>query len=174
MSQDGRDNETAGAVTTTLELRLEEVSPANDVTQAPAPIVAVERPGPLGLPRTFWVLSGGMLINRLGGAVFMLLAIYLTRERGMRTELAGLVISLNAAGGLLAGPLGGALADRLGRRATLLAGTALSGALMLALGFARSTIAIVAIAPLLGFFTDVCRPPLQALATSLRTPFDMA
>ena len=52
-----------------------------------------------------------MLLNRLGGAVFFLLGLYLTRERGLRPELAGLVISLYAAGGLVAGPVGGALAD---------------------------------------------------------------
>jgi MFS family permease len=104
--------------------------------------------------------------------VFFLLGLYLTHERGLTPEVAGLVVSLYAAGGLLAGPVGGWLADRAGRRLTLLAGTAASGALMLALGGARSTGAIVALAPLLGFFTDVCRPPLQAAVADLVPPED--
>src|SRR5216683_1024305 len=87
---------------------------------------------------------------------------------------AGLVISLYAAGGLFAGPIAGALADRVGRRATLLAGTAGAGALMLALGFARSTTAIVALAPWLGLFTDACRPPLQAAVADVVPPEDRA
>ena len=51
----------------------------------------------------------GMLLNRLGGTIFLLLGLDLTRERGLSAELTGLVISLYAAGGLLAGPLGGLL-----------------------------------------------------------------
>lgn len=167
---DSSGEEIAGAsITTTVELRLD-VAPAND--NAPRPARA--RVGVLGLPRTYWVLWGGMLLNRLGGTVFFLLGIYLTRERRLGAELAGLVVSLNAAGGLFAGPVGGALADRIGRRATLLFGTSLSGALMLALGLARSTTEIVVVAPLLGFFTDICRPPLQAAVADVVPPGDRA
>jgi MFS family permease len=154
---------------TALELAVRVApAPANDVT----PLTRIDRAGPLGLPRVYWALWAGMLINRLGGMVFMLLGIYLTRERHLAPELAGLVVGLNAAGGLFAGPVGGALADRMGRRATLLAGTAISGLLMLALGGARSIAGIVAIAPLLGFFTDLCRPPLQAAVADVVAPAD--
>ena len=153
----------------TLDLRAR-VVPAND-TVTVSPVAGV---GPFGLPRAYWTLWCGMLLNRLGGAVFLLLGLYLTRERGLSPELAGLVISLYAAGGLLAGPVGGALADRLGRRTTLLAGTAASGAFMLALGGARSTTTIVVLAPLLGFFTDLCRPPLQAAVADLVPAADRA
>jgi MFS family permease len=116
----------------------------------------------------------GMLLNRLGSTIFLLLGLYLTQERRLSAELTGLIISLYAAGGLLAGPIGGTAADRLGRRPTLLVGTAASGALMLALGFARSTAAILAIAPLLGFFTDACRAPLQAAVADVVPPRDRA
>jgi MFS family permease len=149
-------NGTTTPLPATLELR-PLVAPANDTVAC-----SVKRPGLLGLPRTYWMLWAGLLLNRLGGTIFFLLGVYLTRERGFAPETAGLVISLYAVGGLVAGPVGGALADRSGRRATLLACTAAAGALMLALGFARGTLAIVILAPLLGFATDGCRPPLQA------------
>lgn len=149
------------------------VAPANDI--GPAPRVGRDgRVGPLGLPRTYWMLWSGMLLNRLGGSVFFLLGLYLTRERGLRSELAGLVMSLYAAGGLLAGPVGGALADGVGRRLTLLGGTAASGLFMLALGGARSTLSIVVLAPLLGFCTDLCRAPLQAAVADVVPPEDRA
>jgi MFS family permease len=125
---------------------------------------------PFGLPRTFWVLWSGMLVNRLGGSVFFLLAVYLTHERGLSPELAGLVISLYAAGGTVAGPVGGVLADRVGRRATLLLGTSCAGTLMLSLGFARTTGVIVALAPALGFFSDLNRPALQAAVADVVSP----
>jgi len=143
-----------------------------DVQEAPsgarAPAAATS--GWFGLPRTYWVLWGGMLINRLGGSVFFLLSIYLTRERHLSTEMAGLVMCLYAAGGVFAGPLGGVLADHFGRRPTLLLGTGCAGTLMLALGFARSNVTIVALAPFLGFFTDICRPPLQAAVADVVAP----
>ncbi|MEA2700885.1 MAG: hypothetical protein QOI66_5156 [Myxococcales bacterium] len=147
------------------------MSPSSDserqqtLTPTPIPTPAAPAPqddGPLGLPRMFWVLWSGMLLNRIGGSVFFLLALYLTGERGLSSELAALVIGFYALGGLVAGPVGGALADRVGRRVTLLVGTACAGTLMLALGSARTTATIVVLAPLLGFFTDLCRPPLQA------------
>ncbi|HEY8924048.1 MAG TPA: MFS transporter [Polyangia bacterium] len=163
------EDESHEATPATLDLRARAV-PANDT----ATVRPVAGAGPFGLPRAYWTLWCGMLLNRLGGAVFFLLGLYLTRERGLSPELAGFVISLYAAGGLLAGPVGGALADRFGRRATLLSGTAASGAFMLALGGARSTETIVALAPLLGFFTDLCRPPLQAAVADLVPPADRA
>jgi MFS family permease len=176
MSQsDDRDDETAAALPVTLEFYLDG-TPANDVTPSGpiAPQGLRRGAGPLGLARAYWVLWGGMLLNRLGGTVFFLLGIYLTRDRRMSPELAGLVISLYAAGGLLAGPVGGALADRAGRRTTLLAGTTIAGTLMLALGLARSTAVIVALAPCLGFFTDLCRPPLQAAVADIVPPAERA
>ncbi len=165
MSQNKLENGSAGAVPIRIALQ-PEVAPANDIDCGLS--------GPLGLSRTYWMLWCGMLLNRLGGTIFLLLGLYLTRERGLTPELTGLVISLYAAGGLLAGPIGGSSADRFGRRPTLLVGTAGSGALMLALGLARSTAAIVAIAPVLGFFTDACRAPLQAAVADVVPPRDRA
>jgi MFS family permease len=165
MSQNKLENDSAGAVPVRIALQ-PEAGPANDIDCG--------RIGPLGLSRTYWMLWCGMLLNRLGGTIFLLLGLYLTQERGLTPELAGLIISLYAAGGLLAGPIGGTSADRFGRRPSLLVGTAGSGAFMLALGFARSTAAIVAIAPVLGFFTDACRAPLQAAVADVVPPRDRA
>ncbi|HEX9576149.1 MAG TPA: MFS transporter, partial [Myxococcales bacterium] len=57
-----------------------------------------------GMPRAFWILWTGALINRLGGFVMPLLALYLTGERGLRVEEAGFIVSLLGAGVLCAGP----------------------------------------------------------------------
>ena len=165
MSQNKLENGSAGAVPIRIALQ-PDAAPANDIDCGLF--------GPLGLSRTYWMLWCGMLLNRLGGTIFLLLGLYLTRERGLSPELTGMIISLYAAGGLLAGPIGGTSADRFGRRPTLLVGTAGSGALMLALGLARSTAAIVAIAPVLGFFTDACRAPLQAAVADVVPPRDRA
>jgi MFS family permease len=140
-----------------------------------APAAATAAPGRLGalvaawagLPRAFWVLWVGTFVNRLGGAVLPFLAVYLTAHRGFSQDQGGLVVGLYAAGSMIAGPLGGSLADRIGRRPILLAGTALAAATMLALGMSTGSLAVLLLAPLLGFFTDLCRPALQAAVADL-------
>src|SRR5574341_515736 len=72
-----------------------------------------------GLPRAFWVLWFGMLVNRAGNFVLPFLAIYLTQARGLSPAQAGIVLALYGAGAAVASPLGGYLADHAGRRATL-------------------------------------------------------
>jgi MFS family permease len=124
----------------------------------------------LGLPRTYWLLWAGMLVNRLGGAVFPFLSIYLTRDRGLPVDLAGLVVGLYAVGGMPAGPVGGTLADRFGRRPVMIVGTVLAAVTMLALGFARGTTAIVALAPALGFCTGLAAPALHAAIADVVPP----
>ena len=73
-----------------------------------------------GLPSTFWYLWTGTLINRLGSFVLIFLAIYLTQERDFSASQAGLVIGLWGVGGAVGTTVGGTLADRWGRRPTLL------------------------------------------------------
>ena len=120
-----------------------------------------------GLPRIYWILWTGALINRLGGFVMPLLALYLSGPRGLAIQQVGLVISLFGAGTLCAGPIGGFLADRVGRRRTLVFAL-VSGALaMLHLAFARAPLHIAAAAFLLGLFGDLYRPAVSAAIADL-------
>jgi MFS family permease len=127
-----------------------------------------------GLPSTYWYLWTGTLVNRLGSFVVPFLALYLTRERGFRVEEAGLVVSLHGAGGVLAGLVGGMMADRVGRRTTLLAGLWLGSAAMLSLGFARATWHISLSAFLLGLLGELYRPAVSAAMADVVRPEDRA
>ena len=120
-----------------------------------------------GLPRVYWFLWVGTLINRLGNFVVPFLALYLTQERGMTLEQAGLVAALFGAGSLAAGAVGGVLADRLGRRASMMIGLAGGGAAMLHLGFARSPFHVLIAALVLGFVGDLYRPAVWAAVADL-------
>ncbi len=144
------------------------------VAQAPPELArtAAYPAGAMGLPRAFWFLWVGTLVNRLGGGVLPFLAVYLTTARHFSVTVAGGVVASHAAGCTLAGPVGGVLADRYGRRLTLLGGTCLAGATMLALGFARSAAAVATLAFLLGFFTDLCRPAMSAAVADIVPPAD--
>lgn len=127
-----------------------------------------------GLPRTYWVLWTGTLVNRLGSFVVPFLALYLTRERGYTVEQAGFIASLHGAGVVLAGPLGGMLADRVGRRLTLAGGLWLGAAGMLFLGFAREPFWIAVAAFTLGALGDIYRPAVSAAVADVVPPRDRA
>src|SRR5258707_12615079 len=120
-----------------------------------------------GLPRNVWILWTGALVNRLGGFVMPLLALYLTGPRGLSVEQVGLVVSLFGAGALCAGPLGGFLADHLGRRPTLILALVLGALAMLHLAFARAPLHIAAAAFLLGLFGELYRPAVSAAIADL-------
>ncbi|MGC5019846.1 MDR family MFS transporter [Micromonospora sp. DT47] len=116
-----------------------------------------------GLPRAFWYLWTGTLINRLGSFVLVFLAIYLTQERGFSASKAGLVLGLWGVGGAVGTTVGGTLTDRWGRRPTLLTAHLGAATMMLALGFARELPTVAAGALLLGMFAEAARPAFGAM-----------
>ncbi|MFF2118058.1 MFS transporter [Kitasatospora sp. NPDC058184] len=120
-----------------------------------------------GLPRQFWWLWVSTLVNKLGAFVVTFLALYLTVDRGYSASYAGLVASLFGLGSAVAAILAGVLADRIGRRPTLLAaqlGTALFTAV---LGFADGQVAIAVVAFLVGLCNNATRPPTSAIIADL-------
>ncbi|WIM96062.1 MFS transporter [Actinoplanes oblitus] len=116
-----------------------------------------------GLPRQFWFLWTGTLINRLGSFVVLFLSIYLTGERHLSQSQAGLVLGLYGVGGAVGTMTGGVLADRWGRRPTMLTAQFGAAALMLTLGFADSYPRILVVTALLGVFTEGVRPAFSAM-----------
>ncbi|GAA1887745.1 MDR family MFS transporter [Asanoa iriomotensis] len=116
-----------------------------------------------GLPRTFWYLWCGTLVNRLGGFVLIFLTVYLTKERGFSDIQAGLVVGLWSAGGGVGTMVGGVLADRWGRRPTLLLAHTGGAAMMVLLGFSRPFLMIAGVAFALGMFAEAARPAFAAM-----------
>ena len=116
-----------------------------------------------GLPRQFWFLWIGTLINRLGSFVVIFLAIYLTSQRHFSQSQAGLVIGLYGVGGAIGTTVGGVLADRWGRRPTMLTAQFGAAALMLTLGFAYAYWQILAVTFALGVVTEAVRPAFSAM-----------
>src|SRR5688572_28366479 len=88
-------------------------------------------------PRAFWYVWWGTAINRLGGFVVPLLAIYLTTVRKESVVDAGTVIAVFGAGNVLASLVGGQMSDRLGRRVTMLVSMFGGAVAMAGLGLAR-------------------------------------
>jgi MFS family permease len=118
------------------------------------------------LPRGAWILFGGTFLNKFGTFVLPFLTIYMTRL-GYKPVQAGLAIGAYGIGTLGACLLGGDLADRWGRRKTIVL-SMFSGALtLLGLSQARSLPMIVLWAGAAGLAAELYRPASTALLTDL-------
>ncbi|GGS51878.1 MDR family MFS transporter [Streptomyces cinerochromogenes] len=125
-----------------------------------------------GLPRAFWWLWTSTLVNRLGAFVATFMALYLTLDRGYSASYAGLVASLHGLGGVVSSLGGGVMADRLGRRPTLLIAQTATAASVALLGFMTGPVAIAAVAFLVGMASNASRPAVQAMMADIVRPED--
>lgn len=120
-----------------------------------------------GLPRSFWYLWTGTVVNRTGAFITPFLALYLTGERDVSVPQAGVVLSVLGLGSAIGQPVGGVLADRIGRRRTMVLGLLSSAATLLVLGAATGFLVVVAAAFAYGLCLDLFRPAVQAAVADL-------
>ncbi|MCF2535524.1 MFS transporter [Streptomyces sp. FB2] len=125
-----------------------------------------------GLPREFWWLWTSTLVNRLGAFVATFMALYLTLERGQSATYAGLVASLHGLGGVVSSLGGGVMADRLGRRPTLLIAQSATAVSVAVLAFVQHPVAIAAVAFAVGAASNASRPAVQAMMADIVRPED--
>ncbi|MET7884314.1 MDR family MFS transporter [Streptomyces avermitilis] len=125
-----------------------------------------------GLPREFWWLWTSTLVNRLGAFVATFMALYLTLDRGYSASYAGLVASLHGLGGVVSSLGAGVMADRLGRRPTLLIAQSSTAVSVALLGFMHDPVAIAAVAFLVGMTSNASRPAVQAMMADIVRPED--
>ena len=118
------------------------------------------------LPRAAWVLFFGTFLNKFGGFVIPFLTLYLT-NRGYTVGQAGLAVSAYGVGNLGASLLGGHLADKLGRRKTILLSMFSGAAMMMLLSQAHSFPGIIVLVALTGLTNEFYRPASQALLADL-------
>lgn len=118
------------------------------------------------LPRPAWILFAGTFVNRFGTFVLVFLVLYLT-DKGYSAAEAGTAVAAYGGGHLLSSAIGGYLADRIGRRATIVISMFGSAATMLALAQAQGLLLITALAGLAGVAAELYRPASFALLTDL-------
>jgi len=121
------------------------------------------------LPRPAWILFAGSFLNRFGSFVITFLVLYVT-EQGYSPTQAGLVVAAYGVGSLPAAAFGGYLADRLGRRETIVVSMVGGASGMLLLSQARSLSALLTFSVIAGFFAELYRPSSGALLADVVPP----
>lgn len=125
-----------------------------------------------GLPRQFWWLWAGTLVNRAGAFVLPFLAFYLTDELGFSPSFVGLVLAAYGLGSVVASLAGGVLADRLGRRPVLLMSQLATAANLVALGLVTEPALVLVLVTLFGLTSNSSRPAFAAMMADIVAPAD--
>jgi len=119
-------------------------------------------------PRPFWVLMLGTFIDHIGS--FMLLpffALYITQHFGLSmTGLGGIFFAFSVSG-TIGGFIGGALADKFGRRAIILFGILFSATSSLLMGFTDNLVIFIFIVIFVGLLQDIGGPAQSALVADV-------
>ncbi len=127
-----------------------------------------------GFPPVYWALLAGMFVNRLASFVATFLGLYLVRARGFTPGEAGPVVALFGLGVLVSAPVGGVLADAVGRRRTMLLSFATGALSVGALGFLRSPASLAVFTFLASATSELYRPAMNAAIADIVPPQDRA
>lgn len=119
-------------------------------------------------PRQFWIVLGASFIDSLGGAmVFPFFTLYMTDRYTVGMTEVGLLFSIFSISGVIGSTIGGALADRFGRKGMVLFGLVMSALISILMGVANSlTFFVIVILPV-GFLADAGGPARQAMLADI-------
>jgi MFS family permease len=122
-------------------------------------------------PRAFWLLIGANAVGHLGAGLFVpYWALYLTESLGASGAQAGALLAVAGGMGLIGAPLGGVLADRVGRRPMLLFATAGAGIGLVLYGTLDSLLAIAVMTPFWAIMSDLGAPAISAAIADVVEP----
>lgn len=117
-------------------------------------------------PSQFWILVLATFVDRLGKSlVFPFFTLYVSRRFGAGVTQIGVIFGLFHVAGLVGGAVGGALVDRIGRKAILIFGLVASALSSLWMGLAPSFALFVAASVVAGTMAETgfaASPPMVA------------
>ncbi|MGY0234985.1 MFS transporter [Longispora urticae] len=123
------------------------------------------------LPRAVWLLTAARAVNRLGAFTMAFLTIAVT-ARGFTVADAGLLMSAFGLAGIISRLIGGRLADRIGRRTTIVGGLVATSAAQLGLAASTSRPALILAVIAVGLAFELYEPASQSLISDVTEPAD--
>lgn len=122
-------------------------------------------------PSAFWVYNVIVFIDRLGGfMLYPFFALYLTQKFDIGMSTVGILFAVFSVTGMAGSALGGALADRMGRRTVIIASLILSSLSALGMGFAPSMSVFVIVVVVVGTLSSIGGPAHEAVVADLLPP----
>ncbi|KXG43589.1 MDR family MFS transporter [Tepidibacillus decaturensis] len=119
-------------------------------------------------PISIWILAIGMTINVTGNSfLWPLNTIYITKVLHQSMSIAGIVLMLQQATGILGNLIGGWLFDKWGGKKTIITGILLSVITVLALSVFNQWTIYVILMLILGFSNGLVFPSMYAMAGSV-------
>ena len=122
----------------------------------------------IAFPRTFRILVAATFIDRLGGGlIFPFLALYVAQRFHVSMTQIGLLFGTWSISSLVGSTIGGALADKFGRKFILIFGLLFSAGSALFMGFVNDFRIFYLVAIFAGAFSDMGHPAQQAMVADL-------
>lgn len=122
-------------------------------------------------PRAFWTYNLIVFIDNLGGfMLYPFFALYLTKKFEIGMSTVGVLFAVFSVSGMVGNALGGALADRLGRKVVIFASLLLSALSALGMGFAPTLAIFIAVSVIVGTLSSIGGPAHEAVIADLLPP----
>ncbi len=122
-------------------------------------------------PQTYWVVAGTHFIDVIGNTLLMpFFALYVTQKFGVGMMQAGFMLAANSIAGLVGSTIGGAMADRFGRRGIILFGLVVSALSGLTLGFVNKFYMFYGLSIFVGLMGSAAQPAHQAMIADILPP----
>jgi MFS family permease len=119
-------------------------------------------------PSQFWVLVGASFVDRVGATLFFpFFTLYVTDKFNVGMTQAGMLLGFFNLSGMVGNVIGGALADRFGRKAIVLFGLIVSALSALTMGFVERMEVFYLLALTVGLLSDVAGPAWQAMIADI-------
>ena len=122
-------------------------------------------------PRAFWIYNLIVFIDRLGGfMLYPFFALYLTQKFNIGMSTVGILFAIFSISGMVGSALGGALADRMGRKVVIIISLVLSSLSALGMGFAPTLGIFIAVVAIVGTLSSIGHPAHEAVVADLLPP----
>ncbi|GHA07058.1 MFS transporter [Streptomyces purpurascens] len=121
----------------------------------------------MALPKAFWLLWFGQTVSRLGTLAPAFLVLYMEQDGLVAPGTTPLIVGLFGAGVVLSGLVGGAVADLIGPRRTIVAAQPVTAAMALLFAVAENVVALCALSLITGFLSSVDRPAGAGLISAI-------